>query len=263
MIKTIFSAAFIITLSILLSCTSKSENSLKVAATPVPHAQMLEFIKPDLKAQGIDLIIIVADDYNMPNRALANNEIDANFFQHIPFMDEQIKQFNYPIESIAKVEIEPLGIYSKKIKSLSELKENDTIAIPNDPTNEARALMLLQDHGLIKLDKSNNLQSTIINIIENPKKIKFIEVDAAMLPRSLDDVQAAAINTNFAFEANLSPLKDAIVLENKNSPYANVITIRKGDEERPDIQALKTAMTSEKMREFILQEYKGAVVPAF
>src|SRR5690606_16986211 len=136
--------------------------------------------------------IVVTDDYNMPNRALANREVEANFFQHIPFMQEQIKQFHYSIESIAKIELEPMGIYSKKIRSLSELKDNATIAIPNDPTNEARALSLLQGQGIIQLDDSNKLQATILNITDNPKHIKFIEVDAAMLPGSLDDVGAAA-----------------------------------------------------------------------
>jgi len=249
-------------LSALSSCSSP-KNGFKVAATPVPHAQMLEFVKPDLKAKGIDLIIVVTDDYNMPNRALANREVEANFFQHIPFMEEQIKQFHYSIESIAKVELEPMGIYSKKIRSLSELKDNATIAIPNDPTNEARALSLLQGQGIIQLDDPNNLQATVLNITDNPKHIKFIEVDAAMLPRSLEDVDAAAINTNYALEAKLSPLKDALVLESKDSPYANVIAIRIGDENRPEIEALKAAMTSEKMREFILNKYKGAVIPAF
>jgi D-methionine transport system substrate-binding protein len=248
---------------LLTSCSSKSKDGLKVAASAVPHAQMLEFVKPDLKAQGIDLIIVVTDDYNMPNRALADKEVDANFFQHIPYMNEQIKQFHYPIVSIAKIEIEPMGIYSKKIRSLSDLKQNATIAIPNDPTNEARALLLLQANGVIQLDNSNNTQLTTVNIKNNPKQIKFIEVDSAMLPRSLQDVDAAAINTNYALEADLSPTKDALAMESKDSPYANVLTVREGDENRPDIQALKTALTSQKMKEFINQKYKGAVVPAF
>jgi D-methionine transport system substrate-binding protein len=255
-------SSIVCALFLLMGCSSKPKNGLKVAATPVPHAQMLEFVKPDLKAQGIDLIIIVTDDYNMPNRALADKEVDANFFQHIPYMKEQIAQFHYPIMSIGTIEIEPMGIYSKKIRSLSDLKENSTIAVPNDPANEARALLLLQAHGVIQLDTSS-LQATILNIKNNPKHIKFIEVDAAMLPRSLEDVDAAAINTNYALGAKLSPIKDALVLENKNSPYANVIAVRIGDENRPDIQALKTAMTSEKMKEFISQKYQGAVLPAF
>lgn len=255
--------ATICALFLLSSCSSTPKHGLKVAATPVPHAQMLEFIKPDLKAQGIELIVIVTDDYNMPNRALAYKEVDANFFQHIPFMEEQIKQFHYSIENLAKIEIEPMGIYSKKIDSLSKLKDNATIALPNDPTNEGRALLLLQSNGLIQLDSSTNLQATILNIIHNPKNIHFIEVDAAMLPRSLGDVDAAVINTNFALEAKLSPTKDALALEDKNSPYANIIAIREGDKKRADIQALENTMTSEKMKAFILEKYKGAILPSF
>lgn len=260
MIKKLFALMGVCLMAV--GCSSTSKNGLKVAATPVPQAQMLEFVKADLKEQGIHLIVVVTNDYNMPNRALAEKEIDANFFQHIPFMEEQIKQFHYPIESIGKIEIEPMGIYSKKIHSLSELKENATIAIPNDPTNEARALLLLQKHGVIKLN-SKSMNLTVLNIKSNPKHIKFLEVDAAMIPRTLRDVDAAAINTNYALEAKLSPTKDALVLEDKDSPYANVIAVRIGDQDRPDIQALKKAMTSEKMKEFILQKYKGAVLPAF
>jgi D-methionine transport system substrate-binding protein len=249
-------------LTLLFGC-SNSKEGFKVAATPVPHAQMLEFIKPDLQAQGIDLTIVVTDDYNLPNRALADHEVDANFFQHIPFMEAQIKQFHYSIESLAKIELEPMGIYSKKIHSLSELTHHATIAIPNDPTNEARALHLLHSTGIIQLDDPNDLQATIFNITHNPKQIKFLEVDAAMLPRSLEDVDAAAINTNYALQANLSPLKDALALESKDSPYANIIAIRTGDEHRPEIIALKTSMTSDKMKAFILKTYKGAVIPSF
>lgn len=261
MIKTLFAALSFFTL-VLTGC-SKSTNGLKVAATPVPHAQMLEFIKPDLKEQGIDLEIIVTEDYNMPNRALAQKEIDANFFQHIPFLDEQINQFHYAIESFGAIEIEPMGIYSKKITSLAALQNNAKIAIPNDPSNEARALLLLQAQGLITLDRSNNLNATLVNIKKNPKQLQFIEVDAAMLPRSLPDVAAAVINTNYALEAKLNPTKDALALEDKDSPYANIIAIRIGDDTRPDLIALKEAMTSDKMRTFIQKTYKGAVLPSF
>lgn len=247
----------------LLSCSSEQEKGLKIIATPVPHAEMLEFVKNDLKEQGIPLHIIVVEDYNTPNRAVANHEADANFFQHEPFLEEQVKQFDYPLVSIAKIEIEPMGIYSKKIDSLAKLKNNATVAIPNDPTNEARALLLLQEHGVIELDNPKNLSSTVLNIKSNPKHIHFIEVDAAMVPRALDDVDAAAINTNWALEAHLDPAKDALVLEGKDSPYANILVVRKGDENRPDIEALKAAMTSEKMRAFILEKYHGKIFPAF
>lgn len=256
---------FYFLIALLAGCSTSPENrlnQLKVAATPVPHAQMLEFVKPELKEQGYDLKIIVVEDYNIPNRALADHEVDANFFQHIPFMDAQIKQFGYAIESLAAIEIEPMGLYSKKISNLSELKNGAKIAIPNDPTNEARALLLLQAHGLIELDDSSNLQATVLNIVENPKKLQFIEVDAAMLPRSLHDVDAAAINTNYALEAHLSPEK-ALIIETRDSPYANIIAVRKGEENHPKLQALKASMTSVRMKEFIEKKYKGAVIPAF
>ncbi len=256
--------AFLCCAALLLSsCSTSHKGGFKVAATPVPHAQLLEFVKPDLQAQGIDLEIIVTNDYNMPNRALANREVDANFFQHIPFMDKQIDQFHYDIQSLAAIELEPMGIYSKKIHSLSDLKKNSTIAIPNDPTNEARALNLLEAEGVIQLEDSNNQLATVLSITNNPKNIKFTEVDAAMVPRSLGDVDAAVINTNYALQAKLSPLKDALALESKNSPYANIIAIRSGDENRPEIEALKEAMTSDKMKEFIETKYKGAIIPAF
>ncbi len=254
---------FGITFFLFAGCSSNSEKTLKVAATAVPQAEILQFIKPDLQEQGIDLVVIVTDDYNVPNRALTEREVDANFFQHIPFLEKQIQEFHYPIESIANIEIEPMGIYSKKIHSLKELKIRSKIAIPNDPTNEARALLLLQKHGVIQLKNSNDLTATVKDISSNPKQIQFLEMDAAMIPRTLEDVDAAAINTNYALAAHLYPKKDALVLEDKNSPYANVLVVRINDANSPNIQALKTAMTSEKMKQFILEKYKGAVIPAF
>ncbi len=252
-----------LSLCALLSCGKSDKNTLKVIATPVPHAQMLEFIKPDLEKQGISLEVIEVDDYNIPNRALANREADANFFQHIPFLEAQIASFHYPLAILAKIHIEPMGIYSKKIRHLSELKDRAVISLPNDPTNEARALFLLHKEGLIQLDNLSNLQATVVNITSNPKQLQFQEIDAAMLPRTLDDVDAAVINTNFALQAGLNPLKDALALEDKTSPYVNIIAIRTDEEGRADLEALKIAMTSEKMRAFILEKYKGAIIPAF
>lgn len=243
----------------LLSC-SRDASGIKVAATALPHAEMLEFIKPDLEKEGIPLTILIIDDYNTPNRALADREVDANFFQHKPFLDEQVHSFGYPIESLTAVHLEPMGIYSTKIKKLSDLKENGTIAIPNDPTNEGRALLLLQKEGLISLDKKSALEATPLDIINNPKKIRFIEVDAAMLPRTIDDVDAAVINTNFALSADLT---SPIAKEGVDSPYVNVVAIHKASAERPELIALKEALTSEKMRAFIQEHYNGALLPAF
>lgn len=249
----------------LLSCSGQpnAEKELKVAASAVPHAQMLEFIQPDLHQKGIDLTIIVTDDFQIPNRALADKEVDANFFQHLPFLQEQVQYFHYPIHSLASIELEPMGIYATRIKTLEELPQKARIAIPNDPTNEARALLLFQAQGLIELQSDHTINATLLDIAKNPKKLQFVEVDAAMLPRLLADVDAAAINTNYALQAHLSPLHDALALEGKDSPYANIIAIREGEEKREAIEALKQAMTSEKMRQFILENYHGAILPAF
>jgi D-methionine transport system substrate-binding protein len=253
--------SLIATLFILLTgCSPKT--GLKVMATAVPHAEMLNFIKPDLQAEGYDLIVIVTNDYNEPNRALVKNEIDANFFQTVPFMDAQIREFHYPIESIGAIEIEPMGVYSKKFKSIAELPDNGVIAVANDPIDQFRGLLLLQDQGLIQLSPTKQI-GTIADVRSNPHNFRFITADPAALPRMLSDVAAATINTNFALQNDLDPTKDAIAIENKDSPWVNVLTIRTGDENRDDILALKRAMTSDKMKDFILQKYKGAVLPAF
>lgn len=248
---------------LLTSCSSKPHQGLRVAATPVPHAEMIEHIRQDLQNEGVHLSLIITEDYHMPNRALAAGEIDANFFQHLPFLEDQIQQFDYPIESLAQIEIEPLGIYSKKVHSLGALKDKSVVAIPNDPTNEARALLLLEQAGLIELNASLKSKATLMHVVKNPKNLTFIEVDPAMLPRTLEDADAAVINTNYALAANLNPLEDALLLESKQAPYANVVVIRCADKNREDIQLLKKWMTSEKMRLFIEKKYKGAIFPSF
>ena len=245
--------------SLFCSCSKESGKKLKVAATAVPHAEMLEFVQPDLKEQGIDLQVMVVDDYNIPNRALSEKEVDANFFQHIPFLEQQKEAFHYKIDCFAKIHIEPMGIYSKKITSLADLKKGDKIAIPNDPTNEYRALALLQREGLIQINQAKH--ATVLNITHNPKQLKIEEIDAALLPRVIGEVAAAVIPTNFALQAKLNPTKDALALEGAESPYVNIIAIRTGDENDPRLQALKTAMLSDKMRSFILEKYQGAIIP--
>lgn len=260
--KFIFQYLFLLPFLLLCGCNSTPQQKLKVAASSIPHAEILQQIKQDLKNENIDLTIIVYDDYDIPNKALANYEIDANFFQHSPFLEEQKKNYGYAIDSIATIEVEPMGIYSKKLKSIKNLKDNSTVAIPNDPTNEAGALLLLQEAGIIQIDNPKNLSSNILNIRQNPKRLKFIEVDASVLSRTLEDVDIAAINTNYALAANLSPL-NALIIEGKNSPYANVVVIRTGEGERPEIQALVKAMTSDKIKKFISTKYKGSVVSVF
>lgn len=238
--------------------------TLKVGATAVPHAEILEAAKPLLEKEGITLEIVEFNDYVQPNLALNDKELDANFFQHEPylknFMDEHKE---VKLKNAAGIHIEPMGIYSKKIKKLDELKDGATIAIPNDPTNGGRSLLLLEKAGIIKLKEGVGEKATVGDIAENKKNIKFQEVEAAQVPRTLDDVDAAVINSNFAMQVNLDPTKDAMFIEDSTSPYVNIIAVREGDENRPEIQALIKVLHSDEIKQFITEKYKGAVVPAF
>ena len=237
---------------------------IRIVATTTPHAEVLEYIAPDLLERGVEIEIIDAPDYNMPNRALAAKEADANYFQHVPYLTQQIQDFDYKIESLVGVHIEPMGFYSKKIKSLDELRDGAVISVPNDPSNEARALVILHNNKIIELDNPKNTQATIINIVSNPKNIQFQEIDAAMLSRTLDDVDGSIINSNYAMEADLVPTKDAIVIESaQDNPYVNLVAIRSEDVGKPEFQILKEVITSDKVRQFLLDKYEGAVVPAF
>jgi D-methionine transport system substrate-binding protein len=261
--KNLLKSLLFFCLIFMVASCAKHEKTLKIAATAVPHMEMLTYIEPDLEQQGVFLEIVVVDDYNIPNRALADGEVDANFFQHAPYLASQVKMFDYPITSLVKVHLEPMGVYSKKIKNLADLPVKAIISLPNDPTNEARALALLHRSGIITMDDPDNTQATVLNIVSNPKNITFVEMDAAMLPRTLQDVDASIIPTNFALQADLKPMVDALVREDSTSNFANVIAIRIGDENRPELIALKKAMTSEKMRAHILDKYKGAIQPVF
>ncbi|MCF6097530.1 MetQ/NlpA family ABC transporter substrate-binding protein [Thermovorax subterraneus] len=237
--------------------------TIKVGASPVPHAEILEVVKPILEKEGINLEIVEFTDYVQPNLKLAEKELNANYFQHIPYLEEFSKEHNLDLTYIAKVHIEPMGAYSQKIKNLGELKEGATVAIPNDPTNAGRALLLLQTAGLIKLKPEAGIKATVGDIVENPKGLKITELEAATLPRVLPDVDLAVINTNYALEAGLVPTKDALIIEDANSPYVNVLVVRKGDESRPELKKLAEALNSPEVKKFIEEKYQGAVVPAF
>lgn len=242
---------------------TKSEVTVKVGAAVVPHAEILNFVKPKLKAEGINLEVVVLDDEAQLNPALQTKAIDANYFQHVPYYESVAKEKGYNFVVAAKVHVEPIGFYSQKIKSKDELKEGATIAIPNNPSNEYRSLVLLQSHGLIKLKEGiANFAATPRDIIDNPKKIKFVEVDSAQLTRSLPDVDGAIINTNFILEAKIDP-KTAIFREDANSPYANDLYVRKGEESRPELKKIADVLTSPDVKKFIQDKYGVAVVPAF
>ncbi|HWR42652.1 MAG TPA: MetQ/NlpA family ABC transporter substrate-binding protein [Sporomusa sp.] len=242
---------------------AKQEVTVKVGAAVVPHAEILNFIKPKLKQEGINLEVVVLDDEAQLNPALQNKQIDANYFQHVPYYESVAKEKGYSFTVAAKVHVEPIGFYSQKIKSKDELKEGATIAIPNNPSNEFRALVLLQANGLIKLKEGvANFSATPRDIADNPKKLKFVEVDSAQLTRSLPDVDGAIINTNFILEAKIDP-KSALFREDANSPYANDLFVRKGDESRAEIKKLAEILTSPDVKKFIQDKYGVAVVPAF
>ena len=240
------------------------EVTLKIGATPVPHAEILEQIKPDLKEKGITLEVIEFNDYVQPNIALNDKELDANFFQHEPYLNDFIKEHkDVKLKNAGGVHIEPMGIYSKKIKKLDELTGGATVSIPNDPTNGGRALLLLQKAGLLKLKDGVKEMATVQDIVENPKDLRIQEVEAAQLPRTLEDVDISIINTNFAMNADLNPMRDALFIEDKTSPYVNIIAVRDGDENREEIKTLLNTIKTDKIKKFLEEKYKGAIVPAF
>ena len=245
------------------SLTAHAAETLSVAATPVPHAEILEFVKPQLAKEGVDLQIKVFTDYVQPNLQVAQKRLDANFFQHQPYLDEFNKSRGTDLVTVAQVHVEPFGIYSQKINKLDEVREGAVVAIPSDATNGGRALLLLEKAGLIKLKDSANILATPKDIAENPKKLKFKELEAATLPRVLNQVDLALINTNYALEAKLNPTQDALLLEGKESPYANILVARPDNKDSDAVQKLAKALNTPAVKQFIEEKYKGAVVPAF
>lgn len=236
---------------------------LSVAATPVPHAEILEFVKPKLAEQGVELDVKVFTDYVQPNVQVDQKRMDANFFQHQPYLDEFNDGRGTNLVSVIGVHVEPFGAYSSRIDSLDELKDGDTVAIPNDPTNGGRALLLLQKAGLITLEDNSKITATPRDIAENPKNLEFKELEAATLPRILNQVDLALINTNYALEAGLKPTEDALVIEGAESPYVNILVAHEDRADEEAIQKLAEALTSEDVKSFIEENYQGAVVPAF
>jgi len=219
-------AAVLLLVLALGAAGAQAQTVITVGATPVPHAEVLEFIKPILQADGIELRIVEFTDYVLPNLALADGELDANYFQHIPYLETFAADHRLDLTVLVGVHIEPMGLYSQRIGSLDELRSGATVAIPNDATNGGRALLLLQEAGLIRLAEGAGITATVFDVAENPRNLRFRELEAPLLPRALADVDAAVINTNYALEAGLVPLQDAIVIEGAESPYVNVVAVR-------------------------------------
>jgi len=261
---------FTLAITMLAGCGSKNASGSKkivVGATPVPHAEILNVAKEVLQKKGYELEIKEFTDYVQPNLSLQSGDLDANFFQHTPYLNDFNAEQKTDLVSIASIHYEPLGIYPGKTKSLNDLTDGAQVSVPNDTTNEARALLLLEAQGLIKLDPNAGFKATVKDIVENPKNLKFKEIEAAQLVRSLDDVDIAVINGNYAIQGGLNAMTDALAREEKDSAaattYANILVVRRGDENREDLKALAEALQSEEVRKFIEDTYKGSVVPVF
>ena len=253
----------VISASLFVGCsqTSEEDKTIKVGASPTPHAEILEVVKPLLEEKGYKLEIVEFDDYVLPNTSLAEGELDANYFQHIPYLEETNKEKDLNLTYTAKVHIEPMGIYTEKHDSLDNIEEGAKIAVPNDATNEARALQLLADNGIIEVADKELI--TAKDITSNPKNIEIVEVDAAQVPSTLPDVDFAVINTNFALNAGLNPTKDALAIESNDSPYANILACREDNKDSDKIKALTEALTSDEVKTFIEEKYEGSIVPTF
>ncbi|MGW1465211.1 MetQ/NlpA family ABC transporter substrate-binding protein [Streptomyces sp. NPDC002308] len=241
-----------------------TSKALVVGASPTPHADILDFVKKNLAAKaGLKLEVKEFTDYVLPNTATENGQIDANFFQHKPYLDDFNKKNGTHLVPVVNVHLEPLGLYSKKAKSVSDIKSGQTIAVPNDTTNEGRALLLLADQGLITLKAGVGTDAKLSDITD-AKGLKFKELEAATVPRALDDVDAAVINGNYAIEAKLTPSKDALAIEKaEGNPYANILVVKKGGENDPRVKKLAKLLNSDEVKKFIEDTYKGSVIPAF
>ncbi|MFA5522881.1 MAG: MetQ/NlpA family ABC transporter substrate-binding protein [Tissierellales bacterium] len=258
-------AIILVTAIAITGCQSNSNKDkvIVVGASPKPHAELLKLVADDLEKEGYKLKVVEFTDYVKPNLALDEKELDANFFQHLPYLEDFNAEKGLDLVALASTHIEPMGLYSNNFSNISELKDGAEIAIPNDTVNGSRALLFLEDNGLIKLKEGVGFKATEKDIVDNPKNITIRPLEAAQLPRALDDVDAATINGNYALQAGLNPTKDAVLIERSDSPYSNIIAIRKGEENNPKLQALVKALQSDEVKSFIEEQYEGGVVPSF
>jgi D-methionine transport system substrate-binding protein len=236
---------------------------IRVGVTAGPHAEVLDVVKKEAANRGFEIKVVEFTDYVFPNQALANKDLDANSFQHEPYLKNQIAKTGWKLVKVAYTTASPMGFYSKKYKSFAELPEGATVAIQNDPTNGARSLQILVNGGIIKLRDPSSVTAGVADIVENPKKLRFVELDAAQLSRSLTDVDAASINNNYAVQAGLDPARDSLIREPLESPWVNIIAVREEDKDKPWVQKLVDAYRSEPVKQFILTRFKGAYIPAW
>jgi len=264
--KALAAGVAVVSLAASVGARAESSQVIRVGTVGGPDAQVWAVVQKVAKREGLDVKVIEFNDYVQPNAALDAGDLDANSFQHQPYLDSQIRQRGYKLVSVGLTYISPIAVYSKKLKSLNDLPQGAKIAVPNDPSNENRALLLLQSKGVIKLNAgagTNGNNATPLDVASNPKKVKLVELDAAQLPRALSDVDAAVINTNYALAAGLQPTKDAIAIEGIHSPYANLIAVRTQDKDKPWVRKLVAAYHSDEVRQYISTQFKGAMVPSF
>lgn len=270
-VKKLFAVVLITTTCLFAAGCGSSSNSgasgdkkeIKMGVTAGPHAEVMEEVAKEAAKQGITIKVVEFNDYVQPNKALAEGDLDMNSMQHQPYMDNVVKKQGLKITSIGKTIILPMAVYSHKFKDIKDVTDGAKVTIPNDPTNGARGLLLLQQAGLIKLKNGNSVDASVTDITENPKNLQFVELDAAQIPRSLDDTDLACVNTNYAIPAGLNPQKDSILVESKDSPYANVMAVRQGDENNETYKKVLAIYQSEPIKKFIEEHFQGTILPAF
>jgi D-methionine transport system substrate-binding protein len=252
-----------LTSTLALMATSLMAEQIKVGVSPGEHAEIMEEVARVAEPMGLEIDVIEFSDYVVPNQALADGDIEANSFQHVPYLEAQMKDRGFALAVVGNTITTPMGVYSDKITDIANLEEGATFGIPNDPTNGGRALLVLQQLGMIKVDPEAGLVPTVLDIIENPKDLSFKELDAAQLPRSLADLDAALINTNYAIASGLSPKEDSIAMESADNPYVNVIAVQKGNEDAPWVKTLLEAYHSDEIKAFIDESYHGTVITSW
>lgn len=268
--------ALVLSLSLLAGCSSDSgssgsedtsseaeRSSITIGVSSEPHATLVELVVDDLKEDGVDVEIIEFTDYVTPNTSLDDGDIDANFFQHGPYLEDFVENQGMALVSLGGVHIEPMALYSSSIDSIENLEDGSEISIPNDNVNGGRALLLLEANGLITLSEDAGLDATENDIVDNPKNLKFNPLEAAFLPRTLEEVDASIINGNYALEAGLNPVEDGLIIEDADSPYVNVVVVRDGEENEERFLKLIKALQSDEVKTYIEENYNGGVVPAF
>ena len=254
---------FLIVASVAFAGLTHAQDVIRIGVTAGPHAQIAEVAKKVAERDGLKLQIVEFQDYIQPNAALDSGDLQANSYQHLPFLQTQIQSRGYKITAVGDTVTFPMGFYSKKFKSLAELPDGAKVGIQNDPSNSGRALALLQKYGLIKLKAGAGITATPLDMIENPKHLQIVQIEAAQLPRSLDDLAASAINTNYAVQANLVPTRDAIAIEDAKSPYANLLAVRTQDKDKPWVAKLVKAFQSPEVKQLVESTFRGSMVPAF